>query len=280
MSRWPRLVGVDDARPARDHGAPSPPEAFLPQDIKTLGILFAVGLIAGTINVIAGGGSMLSLPVLIFLGLPPTVANGTNRVAILLQNTGATWSFHKRGLISWAWLKLAAPPALLGVVLGTWGALRVGDLAFQRILAVMLVLAAAWTVWHPMPPPAEGDARPPSGMRRWLLIGIFFSVGVYGGFVQAGLGFIMLAVTSAFGLDLIRGNAVKVTLVLIFTPVALAMFAYGGMVDWRLGFALAAGNFLGALAGVRLQVLKGQTWVRHVVTATIVVFALRLLFTG
>ena len=243
-------------------------------------MLFGVGLVAGTINVIAGGGSMITLPVLILLGLPPNVANGTNRVAILVQNAGATWSFRKLGLISGPWIRLAVPPALIGVVFGTWAALHVGDMAFQRILALVMVMAAAWTIWHPMIPPDAADTLLPEGRRRWLLTGIFCGVGFYGGFIQAGMGFIVLAVTSSFGLDLIRSNAVKATLVLVFTPVALGIFAYNGRVDWMTGIALAAGSLLGALVGVRLQVLKGHTWVRGAVTVIVVAFAIRLLVGG
>ncbi len=93
----------------------------MPEIFFTSLILFIVGLIAGTLNVIAGGGSLLSLPVMIFLGLPPTVANGTNRVAILIQNIGAAWSFHQRGLLSREWLLMAIPPALLGALGGNGG---------------------------------------------------------------------------------------------------------------------------------------------------------------
>ncbi len=249
------------------------PDALIPSLL-----LFLAGLAAGVLNVVAGGGSLLTLPVMIFLGLPPTVANGTNRVAILIQNTGATWSFHRRKLISKEWLLLAVPPALVGVVFGTLAAVRVGDLAFQRILAVVLVGAAAWTVWRPIKPPEDGDAPLPTGAKRWAFVTCFFLVGVYGGFIQAGVGFIVLAVTSAAGLNLIRGNALKVPLILAFTPLALALFAWSGKVDWAMGFALAAGNFLGAMAGVRLQIRKGHNWVRNVVTATTIAFALRLLF--
>lgn len=250
----------------------------MPDALTSFLLLFLAGLVAGTLNVIAGGGSMLTLPVMIFLGLPPTVANGTNRVAILIQNVGASWSFHRRKLISREWLLLAVPPAVVGAVLGTLAAVRIGDLAFQKILAVILVGAAAWTVWRPVNPPEEGAPLPPVGGRRWAFATFFFLVGVYGGFIQAGVGFIILAVTSAGGLNLIRGNALKVALVLAFTPLALALFAWSGKVDWAMGLALAAGNFLGAMAGVRLQILKGHRWVRNVVTVTIVVFAVRLLF--
>jgi uncharacterized membrane protein YfcA len=250
----------------------------VPEIFFTSLVLFLVGLVAGTLNVIGGGGSLLSLPVMILLGLPPTVANGTNRVAILIQNIGAAWSFHQRGLLSREWLLMAVPPALLGALLGTVAAVNIGELAFQRILAVILVVVAAWTLWHPVKPLEEGNAALPAGMKRLAFIAAFFLIGVYGGFIQAGIGFVILAVTSVAGFNLIRGNALKVTLVLTFTPLTLVLFAWHGKVDWAMGFALAAGNFLGGLAGVRLQILKGHAWVRGVVTATIVVFAIRLLF--
>ena len=250
----------------------------MPEIVTNSLLLFLVGLIAGTLNVIAGGGSLLSLPVMIFLGLPPTVANGTNRVAILIQNIGASWSFHRRGLVSREWLLLAVPPALAGAVAGTIAAVQIGELEFQRVLAVILVVAAAWQIWNPVKLHPEGEAGLPGGMKRLAFIAAFFLIGVYGGFIQAGIGFLLIAVTSAAGFNLIRGNALKVTVVLAFTPLALVLFAWNGKIDWAMGFALAAGNFLGGLAGVHLQVLKGHKWVRGVVTGVIVIFAIRLLF--
>jgi uncharacterized membrane protein YfcA len=250
----------------------------VPDIITTSLLLFFTGLVAGTLNVIAGGGSLLSLPVMIFLGLPPTVANGTNRVAILVQNIGASWSFHRRGMMSKEWLLLAIPPVILGAVLGTIAALHVTEFTFQRILAVILVAGAAWTVWNPISLSEDGIAVAPTGMRRMAFIAGFFLIGVYGGFIQAGIGFLLLAATSAAGFNLIRGNALKVTLVLAFTPLTLVLFAWSGKVEWAMGAALAAGNLLGGLAGVHLQILKGHKWVRRVVTITIVLFAIRLLF--
>ncbi len=251
-------------------------------DVSAALILFAVGGVAGTLNVIAGGGSLLTLPVMIFLGLPPTVANGTNRVAILVQNVGAVWSFGRHGMLRRGWLTLAAVPALAGAAVGTGLALRLGDESFQRVLAIILVVVAAWTLWNPLgarvPHDPHGDALDRGGWRRWVLVGGFFGAGVYGGFVQAGVGFVLLAVATLAGLDLVRGNALKVLIVLAYTPISLALFAAGGKVDWVFGIALAAGNLLGGLVGVRLAVLRGHAWLRRVVTATVVVFALRLLF--
>ena len=148
------------------------------------------------------------------------------------------------------------------------------------MLAVILVAAAAWQIWNPIKLHPEGNAELPEGMRRLVFITAFFLIGAYGGFIQAGIGFLLLAATSAAGFNLIRGNALKVTVVLSFTSLSLVLFAWNGKVDWAMGCALAAGNFLGGLAGVHLQILKGHKWVRAVVTVIIVIFAIRLMFAG
>jgi uncharacterized membrane protein YfcA len=231
-------------------------------------LLFAVGCLAGTLNVLAGGGSFLTLPVLLFLGLPAPLANGTNRVAILLQNTGAVWSFSRQGVLDRGALLWAALPATAGAVLGAWLALDVGELAFRRLLAVLMVVLSAGSLWSPR---RRKVARRPA----WMPLA-FFAVGVYGGFIQAGVGFLVLAVTTAAGLDLVRGNAVKVLAILCWTVAALGVFAAAGSVDWQLGAALAAGNLAGGVTGARLTVLKGHRWVKAVVTVTAILFALGL----
>ena len=253
----------------------------MPTDLVITGlVLFLAGLAAGTVNSIAGGGSLFTLPLLIFLGLPPTVANATNRIAVLSGGIGASETFRRSGLVPVTWLKLSAPPALIGAVLGTGIALIVPDLAFQRILSVVLVLAAGWLFWNPIRPPGAGRHFPPAGTARWISRAAFFLVGVYGGFIQAGVGFIVLTITSANGLDLIRGNAVKAPLVFLFTLATVVLFTYSGMINWGMGLALAAGQILGATFGVRLQILKGQDWVRHVLTLIILACAFRLMVMG
>lgn len=246
--------------------------------------LFASGVAAGTLNVIAGGGSFLTLPVLIFLGLPPTVANATNRVGILTQNVGAVWGFHRYRVLAWRWALAAAAPAVVGAVLGTWAALEVSDEAFRRLLAFLMVAITLWSLLdrsgrRVRVGPALGELPPrPSGRRLAVLAAGFFAVGVYGGFVQAGVGFLILAVTTFAGLDLVRGNAIKVTTALLFTAISLAIFAWQGKVEWLPGAVLGAGNLAGGLAGVRLTVLKGHAWVKGVVTVTVIVFAVLLWF--
>ncbi len=252
--------------------------------------LVAVGAASGALNVLAGGGSFLTLPLLIFLGLPPSVANGTNRVAILVQNMGAVWRFRRHGLLDPAWIPLAAGPAVAGAVLGTWAAIEIGDEAFRRVLAGLMVLATLWILWDPLSRrrPAEGSSspsrtsrsaapiEPPRGGRRAAFAGAFFAVGLYGGFVQAGIGFLLAAVATWAGLDLVRGNALKVLVVLLLTPVSLAIFAWSGRVDWLIGLPLAAGHLAGALAGVRWTVLKGHVWIKRFLTVTVIAFAIKL----
>lgn len=239
--------------------------------------LVGVGFLAGLINALAGGGSVLTLPTLIFLGLPAGIANGTNRVAILIQNIGAVRSFNRYGRLDLGWLKLAAPPAVIGAVLGMWIAVQTGDADLQRVLAVMMLFIAGWMVWSPVTPPPDGSSPLPDTLgRRAVFVVGFFGAGLYGGFIQAGSGFILLALATAAGLDYVRSNALKLALILCFTPLALAGFASQGLVDWRSGLVLAAGNLAGVLIGVRVAVRKGSAWVRRVVVVLVVLFAVVL----
>ncbi len=239
--------------------------------LTSLALLLLTGVVAGTLNVLAGGGSFLTLPLLIWIGLPPTVANATNRVGILAQNVGAVWSFDRHGVLersSWAW---AALPACAGAAFGVWAALRVGDAAFQRSLAVIMIVVTLWTLWDPGS--RLGGRRVG---RAWVAAG-FLLAGFYGGYVQAGVGFLILALTTLAGLDLVRGNAVKVLCILAFTVLALTLFAVEGKVRWGAGSVLALGTLIGGQLGVRLTVRRGHRWLRLVVSATVVLFALRLL---
>jgi uncharacterized protein len=238
--------------------------------------LAAGGCVASALNIVAGGGSFLTLPMLIFFGLPPTVANGTNRVGVLVQNLGGVWGFQRHGLLDWRWGLWAAAPAALGAVAGTGAALVVGDAAFRKILASLMVAVTLWTLLDPLRrgrrPALDGPGR-----ARGVGVGLaFLAVGVYAGFVQAGVGFLILAVTTMAGLDLVRGNAVKVLTILVSTVLSLGIFAWSGRVDWPAGLALAAGSAVGSQIGVRLTVLKGHRWVRGVVTAAVAVFAVLL----
>ncbi len=243
-------------------------------------LLLCAGLVAGTVNVIAGGGSFLTLPILIFMGLPALEANGTNRVGIFLQNVGAVAGFHHHRVLDWKSLVWAALPAALGALLGVWIAFQISAEDFQNILAFLMVAITLWNLWNPLGERSASEPATRSSVQALLLAAGFFLVGVYGGFVQAGVGFLILGVTTAVGFDLVRGNAVKVLSILVFTGISLALFAWQGQVNWTYGLVLAVGTVIGGQMGVRLAVKKGHKWIRAVVTITIIIFAVKLWFLG
>jgi uncharacterized membrane protein YfcA len=243
----------------------APPWAYL--------LLAAVGFVSSVVNVVAAGGSFLTLPVLIFLGVPSLDANGTNRIGVIAQNATAVWGFHRHRALDWRWALGASVPAVLGSVLGAWLALDVEDRHFRRILAAVMVAITLWTLLDPMKRVAGVPERSP-----WsppVAIAMFLG-GIYGGFVQAGVGFLVVAVTTLAGIDLVRGAAIKVLAIGAMTVAAACVFAWNGHIDWRAGLALGAGSVAGAAAGVRLAILKGHLWLQHVVTGTVVIFALLL----
>jgi uncharacterized membrane protein YfcA len=247
-------------------------------------VLVALGVVSGVINVVAGGGSFLVLPALIFLGLPPALANGTNRVGILAQNLAGVVGFHGHGLFRWRADLMLCVPALAGAALGASAAITLPDAAFRRLLSLAMIAVALWAVVKDAGPeegtrqpgarPAVSAARSP----HWLVLLGFFAIGLYGGLVQAGIGFFVLAVASMAGEDLVRASALKVLSVLLITVLSLAIFAVAAQVDWPRGLALGIGNAIGGTWGVRLTVLQGHAWLQRVVTATIIAFAVLLWF--
>jgi uncharacterized membrane protein YfcA len=244
-------------------------------------LILIVGLIAGFLNTVAGGGSLLTMPVLIFLGLPSAVANGTNRVAILFQSATAILVFRKKGFSDFAYGTMVTAPALVGAWLGALLAIHTDDRVFNRILAIVMLLVMGHTLFR------SADARPHAergtvrskGRETALSIAAFFFLGIYGGFIQAGIGFLILAaLTLIRNYDLVQANAVKVYVVFLYTLVALGAFIAAGKVDWTLGLVLAAGNSVGGWLGGYFAVLKGSKVIRWIVIVTVAVFSIRLIW--
>ena len=239
--------------------------------------LFGAGFIAAVINAFAAGGSFLTLPLLLFFGLPAGIANGTNRVGVLAQNVSAVVGFHLHQKLPIGWALEASIAAVIGATIGVWAALTIPDTAFRRVLSIVMLVTAAGTLLHRS---LQTEPRAaPIAPGHWTMLVGFLIVGAYGGFLQAGVGFLALAMTSLAGFDLVRGNAIKVFIVMLLTIVSLAVFAGTGNVHWPAGIALGAGNFLGGIVGVRIAVLKGHKWLEHILTATLVVFAILLWLT-
>jgi hypothetical protein len=240
-------------------------------------LLFIVGIVSGFINILAGGGSLLALPVLIFLGLPATVANGTNRIAILIQNIAAITGFHQHKVFPWRLSLLAAIPATIGAVLGANLALDIPEARFKQILAGVMIAVLILTLADPS---KRLRVAPQSltGFRLLIFMLGFFGVGVFGGFIQAGVGFLIISVMLVTGFDLVATNAVKVLVTFIFTVAALIIFITHGQVDYLLGVVLGLGSAIGGWVGTRLSVKKGHNWIRAFVIVMVVVFSAKLLW--
>jgi len=235
---------------------------------------FAIGICAGFINTIAGGGSLLALPFLIFLGLDASVANATNRIAILFQNIVATGRFRKRQVLSFREATVLAIPATAGAICGTLLAVQLDEQFLKVIIAIIIITMAILLVTKP----DMWESQKENTWPRWLTMTIFFFIGVYGGFIQAGVGFILIwALVGVIGKDLVRANALKVAIVMTYTAVSLALFMSYGMVNFGIGFALAAGNMTGAWIGTWFAVEKGNRWIRYVLAAVVTASAARMI---
>lgn len=243
-------------------------------DYESLLILFGVGLLAGTINVMAGGGSALTLPTLLFLGLDAATANGTNRVAIALQNIFATLSFRQEKVSRFRQSVTFALWAMPGAVVGAVVAVQISDAWFERILGVVMV----GVVISMMIPRPGGKTTTPEGTpSRWIYPALF-GIGFYGGFIQMGVGFLfMAAFYHVLRMNLVFVNMHKVVVILLYTGPTLAIFAWTGHVNWTLGLALAAGNALGAWWAAKLAVRKGEKLIRYVLMVAVLIMAAKIL---
>ncbi|MDD5506819.1 MAG: sulfite exporter TauE/SafE family protein [Bacteroidales bacterium] len=232
-------------------------------------ILIIAGTMVGFINTLAGGGSIISLSVLMLLGLPANIANGTNRIGILMQNIAAVGSFSQQKVLDWKKGRWLAIPAVAGSILGAWIAVDINEKAIEYSIAVIMLIMVVFILWKPerwITEKKELIDRKVS----WLQIVIFFLIGVYGGFIQMGVGYFLLAglVLSA-GYELVKANALKVLVNFIFTPFALAIFIINGQIDYAYGLILGIGNVMGGLLGSRLAVKKGANFVKWVIIVVI-----------
>jgi len=241
-------------------------------------ILIFVGFIAGAINILAGGGSLLTLPILIFMGLPPNVANGTNRIAIIIQNIFAVKGFQSKGVSAFPYSIYLALSATVGAILGASFAVDIKGETFNKILAGVMILIVIYMIFKPKIS-AEEILERITEKYFWIGIIAFFFVGVYGGFIQAGVGFIMLLFLSVINkYSLVKSNAIKVFVALIYSFAAVAIFAYNDLINWQYGLVLSIGNATGGWFMSRYSVKKGDGFVRIAVIIMIVVMAIKLLF--
>jgi hypothetical protein len=248
---------------------------------STLAGLFVLGIVAGVLNVLAGGGSLLTMPILIFLGMSPALANGTNRIALVAQNVVSVATFRRSGVSDFRRSVLLALCTLPGSVAGAFAAIRIDPTWFKRLLVGVMVLvlcAMFFDAKGGKGGAAAGDGGGAVGRGRLAAAyaGMVL-VGFYGGFIQAGVGFIIMALLHRLlRLDLVHVNMHKVFVVAAYMLPSLAVFAALGEVRWIPGTALALGHAVGGWLGTRVQLSRGEKVVKVVFALAVVAMCIKL----
>jgi uncharacterized membrane protein YfcA len=235
-------------------------------------LLIGGGIVAGIVNTLAGGASVLSVPLLVLVGLPGTVANGTNRVGVLVHNAVASWRFRVEGVSG---LRAAIPvllPVTVGSLAGAYLASLVADATFERLFGVVMLLLVL-----PMIAPLGRTARLERRWSRAQTVVVFSLIGLFGGAFQAGVGLFLVAALAHAGYDLVEANSVKVVVNTVLTLAALVVFVARGQVEWIPGLVLSVGFAIGAVIGVRLAVRGGERLIRPALVAAVLMLAGRML---
>lgn len=227
-------------------------------DEMTLGyglLLVVLGLVAGIINTLAGGGSNLTIPALMISGMPPDIANATNRVGVMMQSLTGMKKFHDKGRLPTGDLKAILVPTLLGGLIGGAVASYAPSALLKPALLLTMLGMATLMLIKPsviIPEPGTPINTVEGTPGAWTAL---FAAGFYGGFVQAGVGFVLIAaLAGTLRYDIVATNALKIVCTVAFTAVALAIFIVNDQVAWVPGLLLAAGSIAGAWIGVNIAI--------------------------
>lgn len=240
-------------------------------------LLLLTGIFAGFINTLAASGSLITLPLLMFLGLSPHCANATNRVAIFFQNLVAVRNFKKQKILDIHSNLYLVIPALVGSVIGATLAVNINEKALNIFIGSLLFVMFFVILFKPSKWVKEQAGQIEGKPAIWQMV-IFFFIGVYGGFIQAGVGFFLLAgLVIGVGYNLLQANAVKVLIILGYTTVALGIFIWAGQVNYLFGITLAAGNATGAFIASKYAKQIGIKPIRYILLTAVMIAALKVL---
>ncbi len=242
-----------------------------------LAAVVTVGFAAGFVNMFAGGGSSVTLPMLMFLGLPPSVANATNRVTILMQSIAGAGTFMKNKAmpVSGGWRMLV--PSAAGALTGAFLALKADESFLKDFITGLMIAMLALVIFNPQAWIRKKSAPeiPRPGFLQYLL---FFLIGIYGGFLQVGVGYLLLAgLVVGCKLDILGANAMKVVIILVYTVIAVAVFQAGSHIEWGIGLLMGVGSMAGAWAGAHFTLRGSATLIRYFLMAALTAMILKLL---
>lgn len=241
-------------------------------------ILVLVGCIVGVINTMAGGGSLITLPILIFLGLPSNVANGTNRIGLIMTAFSANMGFKSKGVSTYPFNVYIGLFALIGSLIGAYIAVDINDKIFNRTLSVIMIIVIILILFSPKILIGDLNERL-SGKNLVVSCFVFFFIGIYGGFVNAGIGFIIMLFLNLYNkMNLVRVNATKSVVILIYSIGAFLTFLFNDLVNFGYGFALGFGTLFGAWWSSRYSVIRGEGIIKIFLLISIFLLSVKLWF--
>jgi uncharacterized protein len=239
-------------------------------EIWQIAILAVGGVVAGTINSIAGGATLLTVPLLVLAGVPGNAANGSNRLGVITSSVAAAIEFRRNGVHDpRVWIVLA--PVVGGSLIGSLLVTQLSDTTFERVFGILMVPILILSVRKP------AAKKGGLGWPLWLTIVVFFGIGLYGGAFQAGVGLIVIVALSRTGLDLVTANSMKVIVTIAVSVIALPVFISQGFFALGPALTLAAGFGIGGAIGANISVRGGERVIRPVMIAAVIGFSGRLL---
>ncbi len=234
-------------------------------------LIVAGGLFAGVINAMAGGGSLLTVPLLSLAGVEGLLANGTNRVAVLIQTGSSGFGFARRGVGGRDETLRILVPTVVGGIVGSVAVSQIDDELFERAFGILMIPLLALALWKPK---ADASAKP---WPYWLTATVFLGVGFYAGAIQAGVGLILLLVLSRAGHDLVTANAIKTYVVIAVSIVAVTVFISQGQVRWLPALVLSAGTAVGGYVGSQIAVDGGERVIKPVLVVSVLALSGRMI---
>ena len=241
-------------------------------DVTQVVLIAGAGLVAGVVNAMAGGGSLLTVSLLTVVGdLGGLVANGTNRIGVLTQNVASVAGFRREGVSGLRRALPALVPSLVGSLIGAYVVSSVlSDTAFERIFGILMVPLLILSL-RPLTARGQEIVWP-----KAVTAAVFFAIGLYGGAFQAGVGLMLVLALSHAGLDLVNANAVKVVIIAVLTAVAVPVFILNDQVHWGFAAIVAVGFAVGGWLGARFAVRGGERLIRPVLVIAVVALAGRM----
>ena len=246
-------------------------------EVNEIILLFLCGLLSGVINTIAGGGSLITLPILIFMGLPPTIANGTNRIQLIFQNISAVYGFKSKGISYFkfsGWLSLSS---LIGAIIGATIAVNFPEELFKKLLSIIMILVMlSFFIKKKRNKILDQKNKIRNKILSFFL---FFLIGIYGGFIHAGVGFFMILILSKINeLKISHSNSIKVFVALIFSITAFLIFLFDDKINWIYGINLGIGSALGGWVASRWSYNKSDITMKIILSVIIIVMSIKLWF--